>query len=184
MPEGKALPPAKPPMASSSGTTSQTQPPLLALPSELKLQIISHLPHDEYPSHACLRRTHSSFYNLIPKGSIRSSVSEEHLAKQFLFIEEKFEYLLPLGHYPCYVCLKVLPVDVFPASLEHHFDDQEHPMYYWPRCCQNCEPNEVQYRISHLDLTRLPGILAPQNSPPDSPPAMPTPHGKLQWILG
>ena len=167
-------------MASSAGTASQTLPPLLALPSELKLQIISHLPHDEYPSHACLRRTHSSFRDLIPKASIRSSVSQEHLASQLFFTEGNYAYLLPLGHYPCYTCIKVLPVDVFPASLEHYFDDKKHPAYYWPRCCQNCAPDEVQYRVSHLDRTRPPGIIAP----PNSRAVTPTRHGRLQWILG
>lgn len=115
----------------------QVLPPLLALPVELKLQIIWHIPRDEYPLLACLRRTHSSFLDLIPKAHIRSQLSETELCKQLIKTELEYAYLLPSGHYPCYVCAKILPLDSFVEYMQHSWSIDGTPKK-WPRSCKDC----------------------------------------------
>ena len=103
-------------MELESRSGEQVLPPLLALPVELKSNIISHLPHDEYPSRACLRRTHSAFFQLIPKADSLSQLPLIDLADQLLRTELDNAYLLPPDHYPCYFCLRVLPLAAFQNS--------------------------------------------------------------------
>ena len=94
-------------------------PPLLLLPSELKLQVISYLGHDSSPNLACLRRTHRSFRNIIPKSDLRPKSPPFLLKSQLLDTELNHPYLLPVHHYPCYRCNEVLPADDFyPWMLE------------------------------------------------------------------
>ena len=103
-----------------SRSSEQGLPPLLALPVELICKIISHLPHDEFPSRACLRRTHSAFLKLIPKANIRSQFSPADLAGQLLRTELDYADLLPRDHYPCYFCLRVVPRAAFCLSDYGH----------------------------------------------------------------
>ena len=154
-------------MASSSGSACQTLSPLLTLPVELKELIISYLCDDHYPSLVCLRRTHSSFITVIPKAQIRSNLSRADLLQQFLVTERLFPDLLPRDHYPCYVCARVLPLSVFPFTLEHHFDNEENPSYCWPRCCDGCPGRWAFCRVSHVDETLSPGTIAPSTTPRD-----------------
>ena len=51
--------------------SEQDIPPLLVLPTELKLQIIAYFSQDTPPNLACLRRTQTSSLNAIPKSGIR-----------------------------------------------------------------------------------------------------------------
>ena len=110
-------------MCYPSESIVQAEPPLLALPVELKLAIISHLPQDEFPTRACLRRTHSSFLTLIPKTHVRSPLSDVDLPNQLLKTELEYVYLLPADHYPCYFCARVLPLEAFEIDRERPFDD-------------------------------------------------------------
>lgn len=100
-------------MSPTSLLTQDGLPPLLALPMEMKLQIISYLPHDKSPNLACLRRTHKSFRVIIPKSDIRSKSPPIILHRQLLDTELNHSYLLPLDHYPCYRCTAVLPSQNF-----------------------------------------------------------------------
>lgn len=106
-------------MASTSSPRQLDTSRLLALPTELKLQIISCIPRGSSPSLACLRRTHSSFLNLIPKSEIRSNISSFHLRCELFNTEINHPYLLPLNHYPCYSCVAVLSVQSFQPYSTH-----------------------------------------------------------------
>lgn len=116
----------------------QALPPLLALPVELKIEIISHLSHDEYPSLACLRRTHSSFLNVIPKAHIRSKLSETDLCNQLLKTELEYAYLFPPDHYPCYFCARALPLDAFTINHVRQLDHGDGKKYLSSRSCKDC----------------------------------------------
>lgn len=130
-------------------------PPLLALPTELKLEIISHLPHDPYPSLACLRRTHSSFLDLIPKAHICSKLSANELCGQLLKTELEYAYLLPPGHYPCYVCTRVLPLDAFPITPGRHCDCDDYEPYSRTRFCTDCSMlKKSRYRKPFIEYRR------------------------------
>lgn len=87
--------------------------PFLALPTELKLQIISYLPQHKSPSLVCLRRTHTSFRDIIPQSDIRSKPSLFLLRSQLLDTELNHSYLLLHHCYPCYRCTAVLPFQDF-----------------------------------------------------------------------
>ena len=114
---------------------------LLALPLELQLEIISLLAHDEYPSLACLRRTHSHFLALIPKAQIRSGLSRTELCSQFRKTELEYEYLLPPKHYPCYFCARVLPHEALTSVFVWGRPltvDPERRGTFGNRCCNDC----------------------------------------------
>ena len=111
------------PEAAPQNPPSTSLPPLLALPVELKLQILSHIP-DHNKSHALalmiLRRTHRSFRSIIPNPKTELSIG-------FFLAAEKHPYLFPLlcgcgenprglsnhcskplvRHYPCYRCKRL-----------------------------------------------------------------------------
>ena len=114
---------------------------LLALPLELQLGIISLLAHDEYPSLACLRRTHSHFLALIPKAQIRSGLSRTELCSQLRKTELEYEYLLPPEHYPCYFCARVLPHEALTGIFVWERPltvDRERRGTFGNRCCNDC----------------------------------------------
>ena len=122
-------------MNPTSERPEQKPPPsLLALPVELQTQIIAHLHHDEYPSQACLRRTHPSFLDVIPKSAIRSPLTETELCNQLLRTELDHAYLFPPAHYPCYFCLRVQPLDAFVATV----DPFALLLFDGHRCCLDC----------------------------------------------
>ena len=104
-------------MAPTPSPTEHRQPPLLALPTELKLHIITYLYVDQTPNLACLRRTHTSFRDIIPKSDVRSTSPAPLLRHQLLDAELNYPYLLPVDHYPCYKCTAVLPVQDFHPYL-------------------------------------------------------------------
>lgn len=76
-------------------------PPLLALPSEIKLHIIDYLSHDIVPCLAILRRTHSTLLDVIPKARLRSEFTTRQLRRQLLYIKNYCKWLLPEDHIPC-----------------------------------------------------------------------------------
>ena len=145
-------------MTPSLASCCESVPPILALPVELKLDILSKIPHDEYPSLACLRRTHSSFLDLVPKAHIRYQLSETDLCHQLLKTELAYAYLLPPDHYPCYLCARVLPLDVF--TIVHPFpffdalDDKRMKNKRWSRC-RSCKDCCMRNRMSHNYITSL-----------------------------
>lgn len=159
--EGRLLHEPDHEMASSPASGSQTLPPLLALPAELKLQIFSYLTDDDYPALPCLRRTHSSFLNLIPKARIRSSVSDETLYRQLVTTDMEYAYLLPPGHRPCFVCTEMLPFDAFDAKSEPYVRDDNDHGYRYIHCCKECSNTE-----SFVDLLRA--FQRPE-APPNTP---------------
>lgn len=154
--------------SSLSAPVPQNESPLLVLPVEIKLEIISRIPHDRHPTLACLRRTHSSFLDLIPKAKIRSEMSRLALCDQLLTTERHYAYLLPPNHYPCHVCARVLPTDAFPFDLEWNFAVAEDPPYHWPQSCRKCVAKEVVHRLVHLDVVRG-GLVAPPATRSASP---------------
>ena len=136
-------------MKLTSRSTEQVLPHLLALPVELKLAIISHLPHDEYPTRACLRRTHSSFLQLIPKADIRSKLSDTELSDQLLKTELEYAYLFPPDHYPCFFCARVLPLDAFNDSISNSC---AHSPFKRRRSCRDCRMlKRSSYRRSFIE---------------------------------
>lgn len=93
-------------------------PPLLALPLEIKQDIFAYLHDSREPTLAILRRTHSSFYRIIPRSELRSKVPRQ-LGSQLLRAEARYPYLLPPGHYTCFECLCVLPRNSFSDNETH-----------------------------------------------------------------
>ncbi len=100
-------------MTTTSCPTQHVLPPLLVLPTELKLQIIKYLADDKSPNLACLRRTHTSFLDIISKSDLRYMPPPFILRGQLLDTELNHCYLLPRHHYPCYKCTAVLPSQNF-----------------------------------------------------------------------
>lgn len=101
---------------------AQTQPaapsnpplsPLLALPLELKLEIISYLIPSDTPDLALLRRTYSSFHAAIPKSQLRSKPTALELRDQLFNAQFFYSYLLPNQHLPCRECSILFPRDTF-----------------------------------------------------------------------
>ncbi len=141
-------------MSPTSFPTDGSLPPLLALPMELKLQIILCLPHDKSPNLACLRRTHTSFRDIIPKSDIRSHLSPSLLCGQLLDTELNHSYLLPLHHFPCYRCIAVLPFQAFhPWMLQCNVAIGG--AYAYNRFCRSCEftdstPEEENWKIEGM----------------------------------
>ena len=86
---------------------------LLNLPVEIKKQIVSFLFTDHRPNLAVLRRTHSSFLNIIPKSELRKSRGISHLCKaQMAYAQRFLPYLLPKGYGPCFTCGKLNYVSI------------------------------------------------------------------------
>ncbi len=141
-------------MSPTSFPTDGSLPPLLALPMELKLQIILCLPHDKSPNLACLRRTHTSFRDIIPKSDIRSHLSPSLLCSQLLDTELNHSYLLPLHHFPCYRCIAVLPSQAFhPWMLQCNVAIGG--TYAYNRFCRSCgftnsTPEEENWKIEGM----------------------------------
>lgn len=103
-------------ITSTSILTEHGLSPLLALPTELKLDIITYLYDDTSPNLTCLRRTHTFFLSITLKSDIRSKSSVSLLRSQILSTELNYPYLLPPDHYPCYGCTAVLPTKDFHPS--------------------------------------------------------------------
>ena len=109
----------------AAGTSTYTSPdtplpPILALPCELKQEIISQLSGDDkyysVPALMALRRTHPMFRKIIPrkhhlKSKFKSSVFKT--AQLLFYTELKHPYLIPPDLYPCYDCHRVLHTSRF-----------------------------------------------------------------------
>ena len=93
-------------------TSTAPLPPLLALPLELKLQILTYLTDTKHCSLVILRRTHSSFRHIIPRDRITSSPRAIKTV-QLVFAEDNLSYLFPHDYYPCYFCFRALPGSKF-----------------------------------------------------------------------
>lgn len=81
---------------------------LLSLPLELKREIIQYLVHGPEPSIAILRRDHTHFHDIIPKGEGRAQLSKEDACAQLWRAESYHYFFFPNGFYPCYECVHVL----------------------------------------------------------------------------
>ena len=96
--------------------TTTSLPPLLALPLELKLHILSylHLDDDDYAdlSLIILRHTHRSFRNIIPHAPYASK-DKTHNEFQLDRAERQYPYLIPPMTYPCYGCLGIVECSGF-----------------------------------------------------------------------
>lgn len=96
--------------------TTTPLPPLLALPLELKLQILSYLPtkgvYNDDVSLIVLRRTHRLFRNIIPRAPYNGAPYKS----KFKRAERQHLYLIPPMTYPCYYCRRVLEVSDFGRS--------------------------------------------------------------------
>lgn len=101
--------------------------PLLALPTELQLHIISYIPNkeDPEPTLIILRRTHRTFRDIIPPapygalGPFNSTLWEARKGR-LLQAEHKYPDLIPRKMLPCYRCLCVLDhldFDLFEEGL-------------------------------------------------------------------
>jgi hypothetical protein len=78
--------------------------PLLALPSEIHLQILNLL---DYTSFSFLRATNVYFYNLPSKSHITAAMSSYECE------ESLPDYYSARDFYPCYTCLRTLPDAAF-----------------------------------------------------------------------
>ena len=107
------------PQAAPQSPPSTILPPLLALPLELKLQILSSFSnYTDDPDHALtlmiLRRTHKSFRDIIPNPWKTAQLTATHLATHFLAAERQHPYLFSLDRIervaflPCYDCLGLI----------------------------------------------------------------------------
>lgn len=103
-------------MTDPSSTLEGKQLRLLKLPVEIKQLILDHLSDSLEPTLALLRRTHSSFYHLIPKTQLRPKPREQ-LDSQLDKVETTYPYLLPKAHSICYECLYVLPDHKFNEGI-------------------------------------------------------------------
>lgn len=95
-----------------STMTSPLLPPLLALPTELKLQIFCYLKTDERPSLMILRRTHSSLRGLISREDCMGH-NWAMQGERLFYAEQEHPYLIPAGYYSCYYCKRVLSASHF-----------------------------------------------------------------------
>lgn len=153
----------------SSGSRGQARPRLLELPVELQLEIISHLPHDQHPSRACLRRTHSSFLQLVPKSDIRSKISELQLYNQLLRTELDYTYLLPPDHYPCFFCARVLPIYAFVDTVTNI---SAYDSFTRHRCCCDCRLRNLGNYCSRVLSTMWIAWTLEELPMPPSPPRL------------
>lgn len=90
--------------------SSATLAPLLALPLELKYEIISHLCDGNDPESKLalmlLRRTHSLFRQLITR---KQCLTQGYMiAKQLFLAERNYPMLFLPGMRPCYYCKRLL----------------------------------------------------------------------------
>ena len=124
--------------ASKVGTfkyvSSNKLPPILLLPVELTLHILSHLKATSRIDLLILRQTHPSFRRVIPDFDLPRQLSRLALSFDTKSLRAKFNigqrlnyYLenaesyavqgkvdfFPPNHYPCYMCHRVLPSDQF-----------------------------------------------------------------------
>lgn len=105
----------------SSRPSEQNVPPLVALLTKLKLRIIAYLSYDTSPKRTCLRRTHTSFLNVIPKSDIGLEFLRFLLCSQLLAVEVDNAYLLPLNHNLCHKCTVVLcPRNFHSVTINPH----------------------------------------------------------------
>ena len=88
--------------------------PLLILPTELMLHIISYIfdKEDQEPTLIILRHTHRIFRQLVPSvpygpHSPYNSTLRDVRQRRFLRAERKYPYLIPPRMLPCYKCLRV-----------------------------------------------------------------------------
>ena len=116
----KACLPTPLPQNQKSGPTPIA--PLLALPTELKMQIISYISDEEDPEPTLiiLRYTHRIFRNLVPPAPYgprvpSNSKLREVRKKRLLQAERRYPYLFPSKMLPCYRCLCVLHRSAFDA---------------------------------------------------------------------
>ena len=133
----------KPTMATSAPPPTQNLPPLLALPLELKLQIITCLHDSRLPKLALLRRTDFSFLHIIPKSDVRAKAGP-NLSNQLREAESTWPFLLPQYHYTCYTCLNVFPQLRFGDNEKRqgkHLGGRVH----FRRICLICGVNEQRY---------------------------------------
>ena len=104
-------------------TPTAILPPLLTLPTEMKLHIISYLLDTEDfgdfdPSLIILRRTHSTFRAIIPSTPYGPPVLDDLMLryareKRLLQAERHHPYLIPPNKFPCYGCQLVLDSSTF-----------------------------------------------------------------------
>ena len=139
-------------MTPTSSLRERDTPQLLALPTEIKLQIIAYLSREKSPNLACLRRTHTSFLNIIHKSEIRSKTPSSVIRSQLLDTELNHPNLLPLNHYPCYACTAVLSAHNFHPYLTHS-KLAIAGSYAYERFCSRCAlqnpgPEEYLWRVA------------------------------------
>lgn len=80
----------------------ERMPPLLSIPLEIKLEIVSNL---DPVALEYLRLTHTSFADIISKADVQRS--------RLVWTETSRSYKFPHSHYACYVCLRRLPAHSF-----------------------------------------------------------------------
>lgn len=112
---------------------------LMALPEELRIQILNYLsPINDEPTLAILRRTSCYFYNLISAADVVRNLCQEILTQQLQNAENLCPFLFPPSHFPCYTCLSVLPVT--------KFEDRVRTPCIYDRVCLACGVGRHRYR--------------------------------------
>lgn len=140
-------------MNTTSPNASHTPITLLTLPLETKKEIFDYLVHDDLPTLAILRRTHTSFLAMIPKSDLRTKPTKRELRHQLVIADNDFEYLLPVDQAPCYVCTSVGPRE----GVDRYVLGNKIRVYECPRCMREfagCEdaigPRGEDWRLSFL----------------------------------
>lgn len=122
-------------------TSSPKTSRLLALPTEVKGQILSHLSNEEEPTLMMLRRTHSSFHRMMPY-TAHESKSWVDRERKLLNAEYMYPFSFPPNHYPCYGCLGVLKACWFRRKSIIDERDIGGSDAHW-RHCINCTSNHA-----------------------------------------
>ena len=144
--------------------SSNIYSPQLALPVELKLEIFSYLQKSRVMV-IILRKTHRSFRAILPKYDQRvfnaHFYEQDHISPRIVFYRqlnfaEFFSKatgieLFPPGHFPCYTCFQILPVQAFTDKAMREPAVVRGRCYY-TRFCVGCgmQGREIVRRRSDL----------------------------------
>ena len=133
-----------------SNLSPQKDPPLIALPLEIKRHIFSYLEGPE-PTHIILRRTNRHFRHIIPKRKHRQVLlyedERDHLiAADQLAADDKQPKLFLPNHLACFTCLDVMTSDRF-SDRNSYKARRVGGKDAHKRFCLNCGLRDYKYSL-------------------------------------